>query len=330
MPASRARRNKCSNSYQLDFTARELSQIQTVLRHIHPTPCASAPAVIHSRVFARTAFDRARGVTKCRNTGDLPLHAPLRGPLSGLTCGERYDGRGVDRPHRVPSGPPRRPPPRHPGACPRSRPRAVPTGRTGSRTADRGRTGTSRGRRGSGSARCPEEQLREVTPRTFRSSSALVVERDVVRERGRALSRGVGVGHGRRRRIAGRVRPAGPAGPDGVGAPRPEELHRFAALLDAAWQKPDKARPDGPPHPTPDNRHGRRQDCARSEHRDRRRLPARAADSPSFPRQRTRPDRSARRRRPAEHPRRPGGAGAGAGVSAGPRRCVPPAGPAIR
>lgn len=190
MRASRARRNKCSNSYQLDFTARELSQIQTVLRHIHATPCASAPAVIHSRVFARTAFDRARGVTKCRNTGDLPLHAPLRGPLSGLTCGERYDGRGVDRPHRVPSGPPRRPPPRHPGACPRSRPRAVPTGRTGSRTGDRGRTGTSRGRRGSGSARCPEEQLREVTLRTFRSSSALVVERDVVRERGRALSRG--------------------------------------------------------------------------------------------------------------------------------------------
>lgn len=100
MRASRARRNKRSNSYQLDFTARELSQIQTVLRHIHPTPCASAPAVIHSRVFARTAFSRARGVTKCRNARDLTLRLPLCGTLSGLTCGERYDGRGVDRPHR--------------------------------------------------------------------------------------------------------------------------------------------------------------------------------------------------------------------------------------
>ncbi|MGY4904790.1 IclR family transcriptional regulator domain-containing protein [Streptomyces sp. 900116325] len=239
------------------------------------------------------------------------------------------DGRGVDRPHRVPSGP-LRPPPRHPGACPRSRPRAVPTGRTGSRTAGRGRTGTSRGRRGNGvRSPCPEEQLPEATPRTLTSRSTLVAELDRVRERGCALSRSESVWTMDAVAVPPAVEPTGPAGPDGVGAPRPEELHRSAALLGAARQKPDRARTDGPPHRPRQPARSHAGLCTEPEHRDRRRHPARGirrhfhgighvltvllvgAGLPS-------------------PPRRPGEAGAGAGVSAGPRRCAPPAGPAIR
>lgn len=124
MRASRARRNKCSNSYQLDFTARELSQIETVLRHIRPTPCASAPAVIHSRVFARTAFSRVRGVTKRPNASDVTTHVPPCGTSSGLTFGEGYGGTGVGRPHRLPHRA-FRPTPRYAGTRDRIR-RALP------------------------------------------------------------------------------------------------------------------------------------------------------------------------------------------------------------